>query len=287
MNRSDFRFFDRLRVRWSEVDMQKIVFNGHYLMYFDTAMTAYWRATAMPYHDTMAQLQGDLFVRKATLEYLGSARYDEQCDVGLRCARIGTSSMGFIAALFRGEQLLVHGELIYVFADPVSQSSRPVPPPLRGVLEGYERGESMIDLRVGSWAAVGAQAQALRRAVFVEEQQIPAQLDEDGADADAVHALVLNRFGQGVATGRLSSIGAARSKIGRMAVHAALRGSGVGRAMLNGLVEAARARGDREVMLHAQASAVPFYLRNGFSPVGPAFEEAGIAHQEMHRVLQQ
>ena len=48
MNRKDFRFFHRLRVRWAEVDMQKIVFNAHYLMYFDTAVADYWRALAMP-----------------------------------------------------------------------------------------------------------------------------------------------------------------------------------------------------------------------------------------------
>lgn len=285
MKRAEFRFFDRLRVRWAEVDMQKIVFNGHYLMYFDTAVAAYWRAMVMPYHDTMVHLEGDLFVRKATVEYLGSARYDELCDVGLRCARIGNSSMSFVAALFRGEQLLVHGELVYVFADPVSQTSRPVPAALRGALEGFERGEAMYELEVGSWAALGTRAHALRRAVFVEEQRIPAQLDEDGADVDALHALVLNRFGHGVATGRLLALGGGRSKIGRMAVHAALRGSGVGRVMLNGLVAAARARGDRELLLHAQESAVPFYLRNGFSAVGAPFEEAGIVHQEMHQLL--
>ena len=68
MNRQEFRFFDRLRVRWAEIDAQKIVFNGHYLMYFDTAMTAYWRALALPYAETMESLGGDLYVRKATLE---------------------------------------------------------------------------------------------------------------------------------------------------------------------------------------------------------------------------
>ena len=48
MSRQEFRHFERLRVRWAEVDMQKIVFNGHYLMYFDTAVAGYWRALAMP-----------------------------------------------------------------------------------------------------------------------------------------------------------------------------------------------------------------------------------------------
>src|SRR6478735_1307631 len=84
MQRSDFRFFERLRVRWAEIDAQKIVFNGHYLMYFDTAVAGYWRALAMPYAATMHYLGGDLFVRKSTVEYEGSARYDDVLDIGVR-----------------------------------------------------------------------------------------------------------------------------------------------------------------------------------------------------------
>src|SRR5437763_11396418 len=101
MQRSDFRFFERLRVRWAEIDAQQIVFNGDYLMYFDTAIAGYWRALAMPYHETMEALGGDLFVRKATLEYLGSAVYDDVLEIGLRCARIGNSSIAFLAGAFR------------------------------------------------------------------------------------------------------------------------------------------------------------------------------------------
>ena len=87
MNRQDFRFFHRLRVRWAEVDMQKIVFNAHYLMYFDTAVADYWRALAMPYEEGMHQLEGDLYVKKATVEFNASARMDDRLDVGLKCAR--------------------------------------------------------------------------------------------------------------------------------------------------------------------------------------------------------
>ena len=63
--------------------MQSIVFNAHYLMYFDTAVAGYWRALAMPYHDTMAYLGGDLYARKATVEYEASARYDDLIEVGV------------------------------------------------------------------------------------------------------------------------------------------------------------------------------------------------------------
>jgi YbgC/YbaW family acyl-CoA thioester hydrolase len=283
--RKDFRFTERHRVRWVEVDMQAIVFNGHYLMYFDTAVAGYWRALALPYHETMHALGGDLFVRKASIEYEASARYDEPLETGIRCARIGNSSMLLQAAVFRGAQCLVHGELVYVFADPATQTSKPVPAALREVLQGFEAGEPMIELRVGDWVTLGAAAAPIRHAVFTQEQGIDAALDHDGADDAALHAVARNRFGAALGTGRLVTHAPGVGKIGRMAVVASLRGSTVGRQLLDALVHAARSRGDREVLLHAQAGAVGFYRRHGWQPRGAAFEEAGIEHQEMALAL--
>jgi YbgC/YbaW family acyl-CoA thioester hydrolase len=279
--RSDFRHLERLRVRWAEVDMQQIVFNGHYLMFFDTALASYWRALALPYPAAMLALGGDLYVRKATLEYEGSARYDDRLDIGIRCARIGNSSMHMQAAVFRGEQRLVHGELVYVFADPASQTARPVPPALRDMLEGFEAGAAMVDVRCGDWAELGGPARAIRDAVFIQEQGIAAALEHDTADATAVHAVAYNHLGGAVGTGRLLGAADGASKIGRMAVLSSVRGAGIGKPLLAALVQAARARGDSEVVLHAQASAVDCYRRAGFTVQGPAFEEAGIAHQAM------
>jgi len=285
MKRSDFRFLERLRVRWAEIDLQKIVFNGHYLMYFDTAITGYWRALALPYEQTLAYLGGELFVRKATLEYEGSARLDDILDVGIRSARIGNSSMTFHAAVFRGEELLVSGELVYVFADPQTQTAKPVPQELRDVLQAFEAGKAMVDVRVGSWSELGRDAQAIRSAVFVDEQKIPAEMEWDDADASCVHAVAVNRFGVPLATGRLLEHVPGVAKIGRMAVVQTMRGSRVGRSVLDALMKAARARGDHEVVLHAQLSAAPFYARAGFSERGTVFEEAGIPHVEMVRAL--
>jgi len=285
MKRTEFRHFDRLRVRWAEIDAQKIVFNGHYLMYFDTAIAGYWRTLALPYHETMAYLGGDLYVRKATLEYEGSARYDDVLDVGVRSGRIGTSSIVFHGAVFRGDEGLVACELVYVFADPATQTSKPVPQELREVLQGFEAGRSMVDVRVGGWDELGVAAQAIRTEVFIDEQKIPAEMEWDAADAECVHAVAYNRFGLALATGRLLQHVPGVAKIGRMAVRQAMRGSGVGRHVLDALMKAARARGDREAILHAQASAVSFYLRAGFVRRGPEFDEAGIPHVEMVRTL--
>jgi YbgC/YbaW family acyl-CoA thioester hydrolase len=285
MNRGEFRFFDRLRVRWAEVDMQKIVFNGHYLMYFDTAVAGYWRAMAMPYHETMEYLDGDLYVRKATLEYLASARYDDNLDVGIRCSRIGNSSILFGAGVFRGDTLLVSGELVYVFANPKTQSSLPVPAQLRTLLQDFEAGKPMLDVRLGTWDEIGREAQVIRTAVFVQEQQIPADMEWDAADASCVHAVAYNRFGMALGTGRLLEHSPGVAKIGRMAVLQILRGADIGRALLDALLDCARQRGEREVLLHAQSSAAGFYARAGFMTRGSPFEEAGIAHVEMVRAL--
>jgi YbgC/YbaW family acyl-CoA thioester hydrolase len=285
MNRADFRFFHRLRVRWAEVDMQKIVFNAHYLMYFDTAVADYWRALAMPYEEAMQQLQGDLYVKKATVEFHASARMDDRLEIGLKCSRIGNSSMLFTGAIFRGEELLITCELVYVFADPATQTSRPVPPALRQMLTGYEAGEPMVQVKTGSWAELGADAGRIRTEVFVREQRIPAELEWDEADATAVHAVAYNRLGQPVATGRLLPASEGVAKIGRMAVHQVLRGSGLGAQVLRALAAEARRRGDRGIELHAQRSAQAFYARLGFAPQGEPYEEAGIPHITMTSAL--
>ncbi len=279
--RDDFRFIHRLRVRWSEVDMQKIVFNAHYLMYFDTAIADYWRAVALPYEASMHQLEGDLYVRKATVDFHASARMDDQLDVGLRCGRIGNSSMQFDGAIFRGDQLLITCALVYVFADPATQTSRPVPQPLRDILLGYEAGQDVAQVRTGGWDALGGAAAPLRTQVFVHEQGVPADLEWDEEDARAVHAVAFNRLGMAVATGRLLAPAPGQAKIGRMAVHAALRGAGLGEQIMEALLAVARDRGDTEVILHAQRSAEGFYRRLGFQPQGEPFEEAGIAHITM------
>lgn len=284
-NRSDFRFFHRLRVRWAEVDMQKIVFNAHYLMYFDTAVTEYWRAMAFPYEEGMKALDGDLYVVKATVEFHGSARMDDQIDVAMKCARVGNSSLTFSGAIFRGDDHLISGELVYVFADPRTQTSRPVPARLRDMLTAHEAGADMLDIRIGRWDELGPAARTLRTAVFVEEQRIPMEIELDDADATAVHAVAFNRIGQVVGTGRLLQPAPGVGRIGRMAVHRVLRGGSLGRRVLDALMDAARARGDREVLLHAQQSAEGFYAHLGFQPRGERFVEAGITHLEMFKPL--
>ncbi len=281
MKRSEFRFFHRLRVRWAEIDMQKIVFNGHYLTYIDTAVTAYWGRVALPYETAFHILGGELYVKKATLEYHASALMDDDLSVGMKCSRLGKSSMVFEAGIFRGDKLLISGELIYVFADPATQTSKPIPEALRNILLIFEAGESVVDLKTGNWDELKEGAAALRTEVFVEEQEIPQELEWDEHDAKALHALVLNKLGQPVATGRLLQPQPKLAQIGRMAVSKALRGGNLGRMVIEALVDAARQRGDHQVILHAQCSAEGFYRRLGFKAHGEVFQDAGIDHIEM------
>lgn len=265
--------------------MQKIVFNAHYLMYVDTAMSEYWRAVALPYEASMHALAGDLYVKKATLEYHASARLDDSLDVGMRCARVGNSSILFQSGIFAGDRLLVSGELVYVFADPATQTPRPVPPALRAVFDSYEAGTEMVEAVAGDWNALGRDAGRLRTAVFVQEQGIAPDIEADALDATARHAVIYNRLGQPIATGRLLQPAPGVGRIGRMAVERGVRGAQWGRKLLDTLIDAARARGDQEVQLSAQRSAEGFYRRAGFSVVGEPYEEAGIAHISMARSL--
>lgn len=289
MQRQDFRMAHRLRVRWVEVDMQKIVFNGHYLMYFDTAMADYWRALAVPYEQAMHQLGGDLYVKKASVEYFASAKYDDVLDVCLKCTRLGNSSLTFTGGIFSGSKLLVSGELIYVYANPATQTSQPIPAALRGVFENYEAGHSMTRLIVGNWQALGADASQVRTEVFVNELGIASQDERDAQDASAVHAVLYNQLNMPLATGRLLTGGqgdaAGTSKIGRMATLRVLRSGQLGASVLEALVQQARQRGDTQVVLHAQLAAARFYERAGFTAQGAPYDEVGIPHVTMARSL--
>jgi predicted GNAT family N-acyltransferase len=127
------------------------------------------------------------------------------------------------------------------------------------------------------------QAWALRRRVFIEEQRVPEEIELDADDAHAFHALALEGA-RPVGCGRMLEHGD-YVKIGRMAVLAERRGAGIGRRVLQFLVEHARQRGFRRAVLDAQLHAEGFYLKQGFTPVGEVFEEAGIMHRRMERAL--
>ncbi|MGY5007671.1 GNAT family N-acetyltransferase [Streptomyces sp. 900105755] len=135
---------------------------------------------------------------------------------------------------------------------------------------------------------------AVRKQVFVVEQRVPEDLEYDAYDPVAVHVLAVREDGVPLGTGRLlhGAVAAARTggdpslgSLGRLAVSAEARGLGIGIALVRAIEEAARARGLTAVDLHAQTHALGFYERLGYEPYGTEYEEAGIPHRGMRRVL--
>lgn len=122
---------------------------------------------------------------------------------------------------------------------------------------------------------------AVREPVFVQEQNVPLELEWDEMDPQCRHVIARDDAHRPIGTGRLTP----EHKIGRMAVLPEWRGRGVGEALLLALIEQARMQGLPEVSLNSQADAIGFYEKFGFQPYGERFEEAGIQHQSMRLAL--
>lgn len=134
---------------------------------------------------------------------------------------------------------------------------------------------------VGDWAVCSEDAGHIRREVFVIEQHVPEALELDEMDAVCVHAVAYDEAGSAMGTGRLLP----DAHIGRMAVRKPWRGLGVGARLLLTLMDVARQRGEREVVLSAQLSAQAFYARYGFQAEGDTYMDAGIEHVLMRCAL--
>jgi acyl-CoA thioester hydrolase len=141
MSREQFWFFHPFRVRYSEIDGQGVVFNAHYLTYFDTAITEYFRALGFDQYAD-AQASGiDFHVVKSVIEYKAPVRFDWELDVGARVARIGNSSLGFELAIFPkgGTDALVTGEIIWVYTNQETHRPVTIPASMRALIATRER----------------------------------------------------------------------------------------------------------------------------------------------------
>src|SRR3954468_14766030 len=126
MSREQFWFFHPFRVRYSEIDGQGVVFNAHYLTYFDTTITGYFRALGYDQYADSRKTGIDFHVVKSLIEYKAPVLFDWELDVGVRVARIGNSSLTFELAIFLkgGGDALVTGEIVWVYTD--QKTHRPV-----------------------------------------------------------------------------------------------------------------------------------------------------------------
>jgi len=149
--------------------------------------------------------------------------------------------------------------------------------------------QPMIRIELCDWAQARADATRIRESVFVAEQGVPAQIELDEHDPRCLHALARDETAGAVGTGRLlpSELRGGRSiaRVGRMAVLKAWRGQGIGSSILVRLLEAARERGDTDIVLASQVHARDFYRAHGFLEQGEEFLDAGIPHRAMRRVL--
>lgn len=136
-------------------------------------------------------------------------------------------------------------------------------------------------IRETDWSRDAARLGAIRRAVFIDEQGVPEALEWDEYDAVSTHWLALAGDGSPIGCARLLPDG----HLGRMAVLPAWRGRGIGRALLDAVLHAARMRGERWLRLSAQTHAAGFYACAGFVVDGPVYEEAGILHVAMQKTL--
>ncbi|MFE5580838.1 GNAT family N-acetyltransferase [Kitasatospora sp. NPDC056531] len=149
-------------------------------------------------------------------------------------------------------------------------------------------------IRVAEGEADLALVREVRREVFIVEQNVPEELEYDEYDGTSVHLLAVGADGVAMGTGRLifgehalKLTGGVEGRVllGRLAVLAAARGTGLGAELVRAIEAAGLERGAVEVELHAQVQALGFYERLGYVAEGPVYDDAGIPHRTMTRVL--
>ncbi|HEY8122759.1 MAG TPA: GNAT family N-acetyltransferase [Myxococcota bacterium] len=129
-----------------------------------------------------------------------------------------------------------------------------------------------------------AESIEIRRRVFIDEQGVPEADELDGKDGERAHFLARDAQGRALGCACLRPHGS-QHKVERVAVLPESRGSGLGRDLMLAVEAHARKIGQRQLVLHAQASVVEFYDKLGWQSVGPRFFEAGIEHQKMEKRL--
>ncbi|MFC7472856.1 acyl-CoA thioesterase [Dankookia sp. GCM10030260] len=135
---ADFAFAHRLRVRWAELDPQRIVFNAHYLTYFDVALSEYMRAIGFKAPDGLAKHGCDIVLASASLDFRASARHDDELRLVARIARLGRTSLQFRMACFRDDRLLVEARMTYVNVTLEAHVPTPLPAPFVAKVLAFE-----------------------------------------------------------------------------------------------------------------------------------------------------
>jgi len=134
-----------------------------------------------------------------------------------------------------------------------------------------------FDIAIVNWSDKQTELTSVRRAVFIEEQNVPESIELDNRDPDCFHVLASDTKSLPVGTARMNSKG----KIGRMAVLQNYRRQGIGRKMIQALMDYGRKNSITDFHVSSQVTAVGFYKKMDFEPFGEEFLEAGITHINM------
>ena len=128
MKRNLYNFFHTMRVRYAEVDAQGIVFNSHYLTYFDCAITEYYRKIKYNYIYEVKKSKKDFHVIKTTIEFKKPISFDQIIDLGVKVSKIGNTSLTFDISIYSNRKniLLAEGNIIQVYTDQIKKCSTPL-----------------------------------------------------------------------------------------------------------------------------------------------------------------
>jgi acyl-CoA thioester hydrolase len=140
MARSDFRFSLPFRIRYAEIDAQSVVFNAHYLTYFDTAITEYVEAIGYDYQGEVQRTGHDYHTVRNVVEYKQPVYFREDIEVFVGPGRIGRTSLTFALEVHPAgkDDLRTTGEVVWVYTNQETHQSAPLPRTLLDLIEAYE-----------------------------------------------------------------------------------------------------------------------------------------------------
>ncbi|MFN4163267.1 MAG: acyl-CoA thioesterase [Ferrovibrio sp.] len=139
MQREDVPFLYAYRVRWADLDPQDIVFNPNYFVFFDSAANEYLRAIGYSLRSGMANDGADILAVKTEAEFHGSARLDDDLEIGVAVPHIGRTSFQYVFPVWRGDELLVLGRITYVAVGLASRRPIPVPAAFIAAMRNFEK----------------------------------------------------------------------------------------------------------------------------------------------------
>jgi len=129
MSKADYPFFFPFRVRYSETDAQGVVFNAHYLTYFDTAIYEYFRSLPFDFLEHLNQYGADFHTVHVELDFLAPACFDDEIETHVKTIKIGRSSLKFEVAIYHKQcdSILVKGSVVWVYVDKNTRQASALP----------------------------------------------------------------------------------------------------------------------------------------------------------------